>query len=293
MKKRTFAWLLALAAGIGIGYLIFSPAKESIDEAHDKQHVAVDIQASDETSATVKVRKLQGSPSKLTVVIPEGTVILNGDPDGQALMTAHAVTIHLSDSAPESTQQIETYCLHQFAAPPTLTSNLYLPSGAYEYSRSGVEVEEMEPLQKLVSCLADRTDSRTDRELAVWMLADGRDRKSYEQVRAELRDRYKSQGESGLGNELMGDIREKLRRQFPNLSAERLEQEIGYYRQTTLEKRISDQAEQKATEEIKSFLQVARPLLEKCGRKPGEMKFFQTAPQAWNGRPFGLLRPLS
>jgi hypothetical protein len=278
-KGRIFRWLLVLAAGIGIGYLIFTPTKESIDEARDKQHVAVEIHASDETSAGFTVRKLAGGPSKLTVVIPAGTIISNGDPGSQGLISARAVTIQLSDASPQSTQQVETYCLRQFAAPPTLDSHLYLPSGAYTSSNTTVNVEEMEPLQKLVSCLAKRPDSRTDRELAVWLIADKRSQKSYEEVKSELREGFQRQGESGLTAEMMTDIREKLKSQFPGIGEERLNDEISYYRQNTLEKRISEQAGQKAAEEVRNFLRVGRPLLDECGQKTGEMRFFQTAPQ--------------
>ncbi|PYP91953.1 MAG: hypothetical protein DMG65_05805 [Candidatus Angelobacter sp. Gp1-AA117] len=38
-------------------------------------------------------------------------------------------------------------------------------------------------------------------------------------------------------------------------------------------------SEQKAAEEIRNFVQRAKPLLEHCGNKTAEMRFFQTAPQ--------------
>jgi len=278
---RIFGWLAAVALGIGAGYLIFSPSEESIAQAASKGHVAVELHADDETSATFSVRKLSGASGKLTVVIPAGTPIRNSNPDGQWLITARQVVVHLSDGMPEVDQQIETYCAHQFAIPPNSSSQLGLATSVPSYSGGGggVVEEELEPLHKLASCLSEQSAGRGDRELAVWMVADGRTGKSYEEVRDELRSQFRKQARADMQREMRGDIREKMRQQFPKLSEDRLQQEVDYYLQNTLERRIAEQAEEKVTEEIKGFINAAKPLLERCGGKTSEMRFFQTAPQ--------------
>jgi len=273
-----FKWLLVLAAGIGIGYLVFSPKEENIKDAISKSHAAVEIHASDETSATFTVSRLTG-PRKLTIVIPAGTLIRNSDPDGQWLMTARPLTIHLSDDMPQVVQQVETYCLHQFSLPPTIQSGLAVAPSPSSSGGGGVSSEELEPLHKLADCLAQENAERSDRELAVWMLADEHTQKSYDEVMDQLRSQYKQQAETKMREQLSGEIHDKLRQQWPTLSEERLQQEIDYYKSNTLEKRIAEQSEQKATEEIRNFVQRAKPLLEHCGNKTAEMRFFQTAPQ--------------
>lgn len=278
-KGSTFKWLLVLAAGIGIGYLIFSPKEENIKDAIDKSHAAVEIHASDETSATFTVSRLNTGPRKLTIVIPAGTLIRNSDPDGQWLMTARALVIHLSDDMPQVTQQVETYCLHQFSLAPTIQSELAVATSPSFSGGGGVSSEELEPLHKLADCLAQENAGRSDRELAVWMLADERTKKSYDEVMDQLRSQFRQQAETKMREQLSGEIRDKLRQQWPTLSEERLQQEIDYYRNNTLEKRITEQSEQKAAEEIRNFVRVAKPLLEHCGNKTAEMRFFQTAPQ--------------
>jgi hypothetical protein len=274
---KILGWLVAIAAGIGIGYLIFSPTEESLDQAVTKSHVEAGIQAADETSATISARKSSSAPGKLTIVIPAGTPIRNADLSGQWLMTARAVTFRLTDKAPEATQQVETYCLHQFDDPPTLKSQLSIASFPNSSMGSGVSEEETEPLHKLASCLANETEGRETRNLAIWMLSDHHAGKSFDEVKEELQRQYRRQAEAKLPGDLAGNIRETMRRQFPGVSDERLGQEIEYYRQNTLEKRIAAEAEQKTQEELKGFLAV-KPLLEKCGSKPGGMRFFQTAP---------------
>lgn len=280
-KGSAFKWLLVLAAGIGIGYLIFSPKKEEEDikDAIGKSHAAVEIHANDESSATFTVSRLNTSSRKLTIVIPAGTVIRNSDPDGQWLMTARPLIIHLSDDMPQVTQQVETYCLHQFSLPPTIKSELAVATSPSFSGGGGVSSEELEPLHKLADCLAKENAERGDRELAVWMLADERTQKSYDEVMDQLRSQYRQQAETKLGEQLSGEIRDKLRQQWPTLSEERLQQEINYYKSNTLEKRIAEQSEQKATKEIRNFVRAAKPLLEHCGNKTAEMRFFQTVPQ--------------
>ena len=275
---KVLGWLVAIAAGVGIGYLVFSPKEESIQSAVNQSHVSVEVHAENETAATISVARLAEAPSHMTLTIPAGTPIRNNDRDGQWLITARPVTVRLSQGAPQSTQEVETYCLHQFDNPPTAGSDLSIASlsAMSIIEGGGVEEEEVEPLRKLAGCMAERTDNRQDRELAVWLLADDRASRSYSDVRDELRRQYQLQGEAKMRSELSGDIREALRSQFPGLSAERLEQEIEYYRENTLETRIARQAEEKTDEELRGFIRI-RPILEKCGIKPGEMRFFQTA----------------
>ena len=143
----------------------------------------------------------------------------------------------------------------------------------YISDQGGVSWEQLEPLHKLADCLAQQTESRTDRQLAVWMLADDRVQQSYEQVKIDLRNQFRSQAETRLRTEAGGELRDKLRRQFPSLSEDRLRQEIDYYMDHNLEKRVDEEAET----QLKEFLERARPLLERCGNKPTEMRFFQTA----------------
>lgn len=274
---KALGWLVAIAAGIGIGYLVFSPKDESIQSAVNQSHVSVEVHAENETAATISVARLADAPSHLTLTIPAGTPIRNNDRDGQWLITARPVTVRLSQGTPQFTQEVETYCLHQFDDPPTAKSDLSIAaqSAMSIIGGGGVVEEEMEPLRKLASCMAGRTDSRQDRELAVWLLADDRASKSYSDVRDELRRQYQSQGAAKMRTDLEGDIRESLRRQFPGLSEERLGQELEYYRENTLEKRIAREAEEKTDEELRGFVRV-RPILEQCGSKPGEMRFFRT-----------------
>jgi hypothetical protein len=57
-----------------------------------------------------------------------------------------------------------------------------------------------------------------------------------------------------------------------------LEREVDYYLQNALEQRVAIEAEEKTTAELKGFITAAKPLLEHCGSKTSDMKFFQTAP---------------
>jgi hypothetical protein len=276
---RKYLVPLAIGVGIWIGYLVFSPAKENLEVAANKNYISLAISASDESSAQFAMSLLPDGPSDLTVVIPAGTVIQNQERDGQWLMTAHAVTVHLTRGQPQSTQQIETYCLDQFAATPNLNSSLSLPPGIGSY-HAGTTVEELDPIQKLSACLDDSVTDRHARELAVWMLANHRTTSTYDEVKTDLRNQFALQATRGIDQAMNGDLLQSLRQQFPKFSEERLQQELNYYREHTLHARIDAEADAKANEEITDFVQKARPLLERCGQKTSEMAFFQTLPNS-------------
>lgn len=274
-EGRALALLLMLALGLGLGYLIFGPAQESIDRAAGKQHVAVEVRASDETSATFTVQKLGGAPDKLTLAIPAGMPIRNADRGGQWLVTAQKVVIRLAGGVTEATQKVETYCLHQFAKPPTLESALSIAA----LSAGGrSSVEETEPVRKLADCLARQPDDRDNRQLAVWMVADGWTDKSYAEVREQLRSRFREQIRPRMRSDMSGEIRKKLQQQWPDLTEQRLREEIAYYERNTLGRRIAEKIEENTTEELKGFVQRAKPLLERCGHKTSEMRFFASTP---------------
>jgi hypothetical protein len=285
--KRTQAgkiWplLAVLVAGLVLGYLIFGPTEENLDEALEKEHVRVSVKAKDETAATFSVGKLGVVPANLTVVIPPATPIRNRDAGGQSLLTGKPVVIRLGVGEKHATQTVETYCLNQFALPPTLNSALEVPklvSGrrliSGDYSR-----EELEPWRKLVDCLARQREDRGDRQLVIWMFADNLTGKSYKEVASLLRRKYEEQFDTQVRSEFRNEHLGKLREKWPNLDEQRLREEVAYYERNTLKRRIAEQAKKETETKLRRFVTSARPLLDRCGYNTADMQFFRTAPPA-------------
>jgi hypothetical protein len=271
-QDQNLASARPVVVGLVLSYLFSGPTEETLHEAVENRHVQVSVKAEGETTATFSVSRLEGGPSTFTVIIPAGTLISNSDTGGQSLMTAMPLVIHFQEAQSNATVTAETYCLNQFNTPPTLASTLDVAT-VPEYSS-----HEIEPIRKLADCLAGQTEDLGNRQLSIWMVAEGLTDKSYYQVDSLLREKHGQQSDAQIRSGLRDELVRNLRQNFPGKDEQWLRDQTAFFERNTLEGLIADDAKKIAETELKGFITSARTLLDVCGHNTAEMRFFKTAP---------------
>jgi hypothetical protein len=165
-------WMLA-AAGVVVGYGVhawLTRAPETIAHAiNDGQVAATSAFGGAGAPSTITVMRTSGTSGALTMRVPAGTVLYAGNASVQRVMTAVTVTVALPADASTAMVSVKTFCLDEFAAVPQANTPLSLAPGAGD---TFATTEETEPLHKLADCMAGRSGSDDDKQLAVWAIKD-------------------------------------------------------------------------------------------------------------------------
>jgi len=217
---------------------------------------------------TIRITRAAGASGGLSLIIPAGTVIANGQSEGQRLMTAKTVVVALPDGTSEADQDVEVYCIDEFAETPTPQSVLSVQVPADDEAS-----DETEPLHKLATCLDDKDMPHADKQLAVWLVSSGLLQKSPSDALEAITDSFEQRMIAEKRATLDRDGRQFLKERHPSFSdadiAALLEGELN-----SEAAKIHEQAAQGASEQLTRFRANGRAPLEACGYEPSDMLIF-------------------
>jgi len=169
---KTILWITSIAMIVGLGicyYLWHIPKEMTLHQATDRGVVTMTATGIDLNNVTLNV---SSDRHGFDVVIPAGTLFLNGNDDYQNMMVAKTVTV--SFMAPDSLLQqqinLEVYSINLYLKIPDLNTSFTLaPFG----SGSGSTEELQDPLFTFVQCLErHHSEEKHIRQLAVWIKSD-------------------------------------------------------------------------------------------------------------------------
>jgi hypothetical protein len=265
-RRQYLAWALGVTA-LFCAYEIHSSmtAPLIIAEAVKNGAVNAQIKASGVggNAAVITLTRPSGTSGEVTVIVPSGTVLYGGNPDGQRLMTAVPVRFVLSDGKPSVSSRVVTYCIDEFAVTPLDASVLsFVPPN-----------EETEPFHKLADCIQSQSVSVNDKQLAVWAVKQDWLSKSQNEVLRFVTD--------GIVEEMSRERHEVLRRKMLELQGvTRLLSEE--YLKAAIEKDFQngmpecrDVAARQASGQLASFLKHGKDILSSCGYATENNSLFQ------------------
>ncbi|RUL72435.1 hypothetical protein [Dyella choica] len=283
---RVALWMAGALILAYAGYSYVTPRQAVIADALRDRQIQVDVSASDAQAATVTLSLPADGPDDLTVVIPAGTLISNGNEGEQWLMTAQTMVVHLSRGSPTSTQQVATYCLEPFARPPDSSSPLALNAAPREPGQSleipGTIMEELEPVQKLSKCLDQPDLDHQTAQFAVWLVGEKWIDRSYGDVLHDMLSALKDQNmQAWRESSLEKKLDERLREKFPQLSAGQRRQQIDRYeKERDLGNPDAKIYNDLSVQQLNLLVQRTPALLEQCGMHTADMAFFKSVPPA-------------
>lgn len=272
MTTRWLPWTIAAVLAVILVYYWWSSGPLTVAQALSRHSIDVQVSSTDDQHVAVTISQVAGASGDVTVVLPAGTVIHNGDANGQRLITAAAVTFHISDASPTQTASVEVYCLDQFKLLPTTATALSLPDQEDE-----TETEETEPVRKLADCMQDAATTHGARQLAVWLAEDGNLNKSYSELREHLIDSYRTSMTEQAKTKL-DDMAGRLHRDMPDMPQDKIEAAVERYRTGKFSAEIDEAAQTQADKDLDGYRNDARPALDKCGYDTASSNFFETAP---------------
>lgn len=271
--KPYVSWII-VAAALLLVYWIYNylTAPLTIAAAINAGKVEAQVSANGDNggSVTITLTRPSGVSGTIKVVIPSGTALYGTDPDGQHLITAVPIVVVLSDDNPSVSQQVQTFCIDEFAATPFDNAPLaFVPPE----NGSVITTEETEPLHKLADCMANASQSDEDKQLAVWAVSSD----WLHKTRAEAVQFVTDGLAQRMGKERHDQLENKkpdLMRMAPSLSSERIDELIEAEYQNGMSE-LNNMAATKANEQVTSFIENDKNMLETCGYATGDMPIFQ------------------
>lgn len=266
-------WIIG-AAALLLAYWTYNEltAPLTIAAAINSGKVEAQISANGDSggSVTITLTRPSGASGTVKIVIPSGTPLYGTDPDGQRLITAVPVVVVLSDDTPSVTQHVQTFCIDEFAATPFNNAPLaFVPPE----NGSTTTTEETEPLHKLADCMASVSQSDEDKQLAVWAVSSDWLHKTREGaiqfVTNGLAQRMAKERHDQLESK-----KSDLMRMAPSLSSDRIDELIEAEYQNGMSD-LNNMAATKANEQVTSFIEDDKDLLETCGYATSDMAIFQ------------------
>jgi len=209
-----------------------------------------------------------GGNGALDFVLPAGFVIHAGD--AQRLMTAVPVAVHIPQGQAQFHQRVETYCLEPFRPPPSAGSSVSLDGGDPGQSPDDAAAA------KLTGCLKDEGE-HGERQLGVWLVAQGYLEKPYQDVQATLLAKVRQETADELNAKVSGQMADELRRAIPGASEAQVQRQIDRFAPEKIAARIDAQAKELTDQLLGGFV-ASKARLQACGYDPAKLSFFQTAP---------------
>ena len=245
------------------------PSQDTQTQTEKKESPTV-VEAQQAGAATVTVSGIDVEKMHLqissshpgAIVIPAGIVFSSGETGTQTMMAAKTVTVVFPGS-PEETYgtpqiqnlDIEVYCINRMLDAPTAQSTFTAVTGG----------RELDPVRRLVACMASKEADHYSRQLATWVTSDHFVDMTEDDVREKLRDHSRELINSEKGLEV-------LRQVMPEMSEEQLRE----IRENPESKRILlEAASKQVDEEVDGYKTKARALLEQCGFDVSISKFFR------------------
>ncbi len=272
-RRRFPRWLIGAAILLG-GYYLYQHDSGPLTVAAALRDGAVNARivadGADGTSVTITLTLPSEAAAPVAVDIPSGTVIYGGEAGSQRLITAVPVTIVLSSASPSASARVSTFCIDEFAPPPTSQAALtFVPSAG----TGGATTEETEPLHKLADCMSGWPQSDGDKQLAIWAVAGDMLHKPRAEALRFMTD--------GLVRQMVIERRAQLEskraaieQMAPDLSEEHVDQLIEREMRDGMPalRRI---AATTADDQLRDFLTHDKDMLSGCGYAAADMPVFQ------------------
>jgi hypothetical protein len=273
VPRRYWRWIVGVVALL-CAYWIYNylSVPLTITDAVSDGKVDAQIIASGDSgsSATITLTRPSGVSGTITILIPSGTVLYGGNSGVQRLITAVPVTLVLADGSPSLSQEIPTFCIDEFAAPPQ--NNVVLSFDPLNDGRR-VTTEETEKFHKLADCMAGWSQSDSDKQLAVWAVESDWLHKTRSEALSFLIDHYVEQ----MTDERRDQLNEKkpeIVSMAPMLTSERIDELIDTELDNGMPE-LRDIATNKASQQLDLFISHDKESLSSCGYAATDMPLFQ------------------
>lgn len=158
------------------------------------------------------------------------------------------VMLHENLPAQSATQEVPSYCINRWRSVPDTDAH-------FDVS----EMEATNPLRKLVACLDQNSARHRAKQMAIWILSDH----LMDLSPQELADKFFAEGDAHAVQSA-SEFADALKKAEPDTPEDKLE-EIRNIPAEEFQQERTKYLRAHAEDEVKSYLEVTRPLLEGCG----------------------------
>jgi hypothetical protein len=159
-----------------------------------------------------------------------------------------SVMLHENLPAQSATQEVPSYCINRWRSVPDTDAH-------FDVS----ELEATNPLRKLVACLDQNSAKHRAKQMAIWILSDH----LMDLTPQELADKFFAEGDAHAVQSA-SEFADALKKAEPDTPEDKLE-EIRNIPAEEFQQERTKYLRAHAEDEVKSYLEVTRPLLEGCG----------------------------
>lgn len=205
------------------------------------------INSTDNSSSSRNEREMD-----FTKIRPQPAVF---HPDARPALRNAALHLNVAQSV---AQNVPSYCINRWREVPDTEAHF-----------SVAELEESNPLRKLVACLDQNPAEHGMKQLAVWMLSDH----LLDLTPQELADKFFAESDAHAV-QTPAEFAESLKKNRPDISENDLEEIRSMPPEQFQQARVQLLRAQ-AEKEVKSYLEITRPLLEGCGVEVSGSAFFR------------------
>jgi hypothetical protein len=174
-------------------------------------------------------------------------------------MRAGLRNVIIRSSIPQSvTQNVPSYCINRWREVPESDSHF-----------SVSQLDQNNPLRKLVACLDESPVEHGTKQLAVWMISDH----LLDLTPQELSDKFFAESDTHAV-QTATEFADAIKKRRPDISEDKLEQ-IRNIPPEQFQQIRTELLKAQAADEVKSYREVTRPLLEGCGIDVSNSAFFR------------------
>jgi hypothetical protein len=280
-SNRTLTAVEAVSKGYVSVSIAYGPARQAADAAPDADKgggVGPGADSGSDVIAVTFTRSAAAPDREISVTIPVGTVIHNGDSTSQRLMTAAPVTVRLAPGVSQVAVSVPTYCLDAFLSKPTPTSTLTLPerAPAFVFGQASDEDRELNPVRKLADCLSGASQPFSERQDAVWLVNEGLFNKPFAEAKTFLYEHWRSALADGAERQMTDGkaaYRDAIRLQNPGISQGDLEAALAAITPAVVEASVESHAREQSEQNATDFFD-AKTSLGECGYDIDKLAFF-------------------
>lgn len=156
------------------------------------------------------------------------------------------------------TQNVPSYCINRWREVPDTATHF-----------SVAELDKGNPLRKLVACLDQSPAEHRAKQLAVWMISDH----MLDLTPQELADKFFAESNTHA-LQTDDEFADALKKMQPDISEDKLAQ-IRSIPPEQFQQIRTELLKAQAADEVKSYREVTRPLLEGCGIDVSSSTFFR------------------
>lgn len=228
-----------------VGTLFTSPSNstQSMISAESVRFVFHPVKTDDSTSQNIGPAR-PGKPRLQLALLQRGT-------DYRLRNVAYVETRNQDQPQQSQTQEISSYCINRW---------LDVPESNVQFTIS--QPDQSSSLRKLVSCLANTSADHEAKQHAVWMVSDG----LMDLTQQELEEKIIAYSDEHLPRSV-NELAAIYKKAKPDASDEEIRlvenmtpEEFGEWRTNE-----TNRSKKLAQDDLKYYLEIARPLLEGCG----------------------------